>query len=181
MKGINTKTEKSFLCNRRKLIGLDIKDGKKPTRSIPSLRVQSRWTNQGTLAPDFSWWEKQKTPILHQLPSQLIPRILCLFLWEQPKDRGTKYQALEMICLCSLQGTFKVPLQTHDILMEYAECTESSPSYRWGKWREQVCGFSHWMRDGVKLEPRMPSPGPCFHRACLEGAVLSGGPGHSLW
>lgn len=139
LKGVNTKAEKSFLCNRGKLIGIDIKDGKRPTRSIPSLRVQSRWSNQGTLVPDFSWWEKQKPPILHQLPSQLRPRVLYLFPWEQPKDRGTKYQVLEMICLCSLQATFKVPLQTHDILMEFAECVEISPFYRWGNWGEQAC------------------------------------------
>lgn len=80
MKGVNTeKAEKSFLCNRGKHVGIDIKDGKRPTRSIPSLGAQRRGSNQGTLAPAFSFTGENKSPTFFpSCPVQLKSSILSL-------------------------------------------------------------------------------------------------------
>lgn len=100
LKGVNTeKAEKSFLCNRGKLVGIDIKDGKKPTRSIPSLRAQRRGSNQGTLAPAFSFTGENKShTFLTSCPGQLKPSVLSLSPRVQPKDSSAEHHSLKTIC-----------------------------------------------------------------------------------
>lgn len=76
MKGINTEmAEKSLLCTGEKLIGIDIKDGKRPRRSILSLGpkvgavIESHWL----------LGKNKSHPSFGSFPGQQKPRVFWLF------------------------------------------------------------------------------------------------------